>query len=104
MTLPDRLRRKVFERDNFICQRKGCGAREKLAVHHIIPRKMGGTNALDNLMTVCMNCHLIVEKYGNIEDLDSLEVIPKPSDKRETAGKAYLPKSWIGKKVIARLA
>lgn len=42
-----------------ICHR--CGSREKLAVHHIIPVKYGGTREKRNLVVLCRSCHLTVE-------------------------------------------
>ena len=46
----------VLARDNYTCQvckQKG----GKLKVHHIIYRSLGGTNTVDNLITVCAKCH-----------------------------------------------
>lgn len=46
----------VLARDNYTCQvckKKG----GKLKIHHIIYRSLGGTNTVDNLITVCSNCH-----------------------------------------------
>ena len=46
----------VLTRDNYTCQvckQKG----SKLKVHHIIYRSLGGTNTVDNLITVCAECH-----------------------------------------------
>lgn len=65
------LRAAALERDAFICQ--VCGVvgqaithdREywgptdgiKLIAHHIIDRKDGGLDVLENLLTVCASCH-----------------------------------------------
>lgn len=46
----------VLARDNYTCQvckQKG----GKLKIHHIIYRSLGGTNTIDNLITVCAKCH-----------------------------------------------
>lgn len=57
-------RRKVRERDNYRCQ--SCGKHEsdhdrELSIHHIKPirtfDKPENANALDNLVTLCCNCH-----------------------------------------------
>ena len=32
----------------------------KLTVHHIIPREEGGTHAMENLITLCEECHIRV--------------------------------------------
>jgi 5-methylcytosine-specific restriction endonuclease McrA len=49
-------RRHVVRRDQYRCTI--CGATQDLEVHHIVPRAEGGTNDPDNLVTVCMPCHL----------------------------------------------
>ncbi|PLA83940.1 HNH endonuclease [Ligilactobacillus agilis] len=46
----------VLARDNYTCQackKKG----GKLKIHHLIYRSLGGTNTVDNLITVCSECH-----------------------------------------------
>lgn len=50
-------RNNVLQRDNWTC--KKCGIRDKLImqVDHIKPRSRGGSNAPDNLQTLCPNCH-----------------------------------------------
>jgi len=53
------LRKRVFERDNFICQKckeedKSC---KKLEAHHKIPLVFGGEDNMDNLITLCSDCH-----------------------------------------------
>lgn len=52
-----RLRRAVFERDDYICQY--CGEQTD-APHcdHIEPVSQGGSNAMDNLATSCPACNL----------------------------------------------
>jgi len=44
-------------RDGFRCQADGCHNTHFLEVHHKIPRSRGGTNAPDNLITLCSACH-----------------------------------------------
>lgn len=59
-----RQRPKVLERDNYTCQRCGLKQEEidrELDVHHIIPYKLGGTNDLSNLISLCRSCHNILE-------------------------------------------
>ncbi|MEZ4504712.1 MAG: HNH endonuclease [Thermomicrobiales bacterium] len=48
-------RRLVQERDGYRCTI--CGSREQLEVHHIVPRRLGGSNDPENLVTVCAACH-----------------------------------------------
>lgn len=54
--------RKVKGRDKRTCQ----SCRKRLAsnqcsIHHIIPRDEGGTSTLDNLITLCKDCHNLIE-------------------------------------------
>ena len=53
------LRLKVINRDNFTCQK--CKIQDKsaaiLEVHHITPLVMGGQDVLENLITLCKDCH-----------------------------------------------
>lgn len=34
-----------------------CGSIENLTIHHIIPRSIGGTDDLSNLVWLCGECH-----------------------------------------------
>lgn len=55
VVIPDDLRWKVWERDDFTCRH--CGSRRFLSVDHIHPESKGGTLALDNLQTLCRSCN-----------------------------------------------
>lgn len=48
-------RRTAKERDRFRCVK--CGKRWFLQVHHRIPRALGGTDEIENLVTMCRSCH-----------------------------------------------
>ena len=54
-----KLRKKAFERDNFTCQK--CKIQDKttriLEANHINPLVMEGNDNLDNLITLCNDCH-----------------------------------------------
>ena len=51
-----RIRKVVFERDNYICQY--CGKRGGiLEVDHSIPFSKGGSDSYDNLVTACRKCN-----------------------------------------------
>lgn len=53
----DEIRRRVYFRDNYTCQR--CGATGvRLHCAHIISLSKGGTNDYSNLETVCEDCHI----------------------------------------------
>ena len=47
----------VFARDNYTCQMCGKSKDKIFQTHHIIYRSNGGTNRVDNLITVCTGCH-----------------------------------------------
>ena len=51
------IRQKVLERDKYTCQLCGAVSDTKLHIHHILKRDTGGTDHLDNLITVCVHCH-----------------------------------------------
>ena len=42
-------------RDGYSCQ--VCGADENLTIDHLIPISKGGTDDLDNLLTMCGRCN-----------------------------------------------
>jgi hypothetical protein len=62
----------ALKRDKFHCQNEGCGYHEaeavalgdnsRLQVHHKKFRKNGGSDALDNLVALCDNCHVHFHK------------------------------------------
>lgn len=57
--LTDKLRKDVKTRDNYQCSI--CGKTTNLEVHHIIKVKHGGTNEMDNLITLCTSCHRAID-------------------------------------------
>jgi 5-methylcytosine-specific restriction endonuclease McrA len=48
-------RAKILWRDRYTCQK--CKSKDILQVHHIIQRSKGGTDTLQNLLTLCESCH-----------------------------------------------
>jgi 5-methylcytosine-specific restriction endonuclease McrA len=50
-----RLRSLVLERDNYRCQK--CGEDKKVIVHHVQPRRAGGEDKENNLISLCPICH-----------------------------------------------
>lgn len=54
--LDENIRKAVIMRDGYKC--KECGkSNTVLEVHHIKPRRLNGSNTLDNLITLCRKCH-----------------------------------------------
>lgn len=50
-----------YERDRWQCRR--CGRRQYLTPHHLIKRSDQRLDTLDNLVTLCVDCHQLVEAY-----------------------------------------
>lgn len=59
----------VLDRDNYTCQ---CCKTKKgtLHVHHIIYRSNGGSDKIDNLITLCEDCHRKLHD-GQLQDFES---------------------------------
>ena len=57
------LRDSVLCRDNWACLRcdKKFRAKKHLQTHHMISRANGGSNDIENLVTLCLPCHDYVE-------------------------------------------
>lgn len=55
----NRLRQAVFRRDNHLCQPcdKSGRVRAAVDVDHIVALDNGGTDAIDNLQSICASCH-----------------------------------------------
>jgi hypothetical protein len=58
------IRKSILERDEYRCFRCESTNRKNLTVHHIIPRSEGGKENRNNLITLCGNCHDLVEVSG----------------------------------------
>ena len=60
-----KLKQTILERDNYKCQNPKCKIEhpKRLDVHHIDYNKMN--NILENLITLCMNCHLKTNGKNN---------------------------------------
>ena len=56
--LSNEIKRKVSQRDNYTCQ--ACDQPTKGQVHHIKPRRLGGTDDLENLTLLCGRCHMLI--------------------------------------------
>ena len=50
-------RRKVYRRDGFRCAL--CDSTQYIQIHHAVPRGQGGTNNIQNLITLCQDCHAL---------------------------------------------
>lgn len=75
-----RTKSKILNRIGLGCCR--CGWKESICdLHHIIPRKQGGTDSHDNLVLVCPNCHRMLEN-GLIDPLTLPSLLE------------YFPENW----------
>jgi 5-methylcytosine-specific restriction endonuclease McrA len=63
-----RARQAVLYRDGHRCRRCGFPATpfEPLHVHHVVARAEGGTDALENLVTLCALCHPKLERQAGV--------------------------------------
>jgi putative transposon-encoded protein len=95
-----RLRFDVLNRDYYHCKKcDGYGDN----VHHIIPRSKGGSDEMNNLMTLCKKCHMKIHgmsTYKIISDTQVECVVKRFGG----SGHVMLPKKWLGKTVRATLA
>lgn len=51
------IRKKVYKRDNWICQICGKHCDKDIQCHHILPAILGGADNPSNLKTLCAKCH-----------------------------------------------
>lgn len=75
LNLSKRTVSKILKRANQKCSI--CGWNESSCdIHHIVERKNGGTDDIDNLIIVCPNCHRVIhsEKKYSIDFLRSLSI------------------------------
>lgn len=77
-----RWRRKVIERDGYICRQ--CGADTNLEVHHIKPydKYRGLATDADNGITLCRNCH--VRLKGKEESANLLTIIEEVTGQHDS--------------------
>lgn len=56
----EKVQEEILERDGhrcYVCE-SDC---EKLEIHHILKRRLGGSNNPENLITLCVKCHRAIE-------------------------------------------
>lgn len=60
------LRKACLQRDHYKCYRceKKSYSGKGLGTHHILPRALGGSDDITNLITLCHKCHDFVEISG----------------------------------------
>lgn len=60
---------KVAKKSNFICKvcEKELLPTQELDIHHVLPKKLGGTDKLTNLLLLHRECHKQVTHTKNVE-------------------------------------
>ncbi len=69
------VRNEVLKRDKNRCRMCGAKRPTPFHVHHILKRRNGGTDTLDNLITVCAGCHKKAESSEFESGWDSHQII-----------------------------
>jgi RRXRR protein/HNH endonuclease len=92
--LDENIRKAVILRDKCRCME--CGKKNcMLEVHHIVPRRLKGSNTLGNLISLCSECH---QKTKGIEE-ETIEYYQKMIDGRnlrlDYAQHAMQGKKWL---------
>lgn len=95
--LDENIRKATIIRDNNTCQM--CKKKNtQMEVHHIVPKRLNGSNSINNLITLCKSCH---KKVTGIEEqyIDTLQsIVGKKSNNflnhasHVMIGKSYLQK------------
>lgn len=101
MALSNKLRFRVFARDNFTCQYCGLkGPATQLNVDHRIPQSKGGTDDMGNLVTACVRCN-----NGKSADMIPIELKYDggPLDGQLIRTTEFMPLVWIWKDVDGKL-
>lgn len=95
--LDENIRKAVILRDN--CKCKECGKSNcRLEVHHIKPRRLNGSNTLDNLITLCKNCHQKTEGQEELYMSKYFDLLMSSDNK----GLNYAQHAMIGKKWLRK--
>ncbi len=78
----------MLQRDKYTCQ--GCGCSGPMQIHHIHYRSQGGTDQIENLITLCPKCHNKVHK-GQME---SPRATKDDNQQRTTALNTVMPEIY----------
>ena len=85
--------KKLMDIRRGMCGKKNC----KLEVHHIKPKRLGGSNTISNLITLCKSCH---DKTENKEELFMDMFYQKINSNRTTRNINYASYVMIGKQYL----
>lgn len=94
-------REEVLEKHGYECANCGKSGREggsQLEVHHIVPREVGGTHKLSNLIHLCTLCHFAVHytdtqaptRGPTIDYDEAAQVVATPPELRSEDEEQYI--------------
>ena len=69
--IPACIRKTVYRRDGYACAL--CDSTKYIQIHHCVKRSRGGTNSVENLITLCADCHALAHGMN----LNDLEITPE---------------------------
>ena len=52
-----KTRREVYRRDGWRCAL--CDSTQYIQIHHVVPRGKGGPQTMQNMITLCADCHAL---------------------------------------------
>lgn len=62
-----RRRQQVHSTDKGLCRRCGTSVPlEKCHIHHMVRRSAGGNHSIDNLVTLCRDCHSLMPEHDKV--------------------------------------
>lgn len=98
--LDENIRKSVIMRDNFKCME--CGKTNvRLEVHHIRPRRLNGSNSINNLITLCEKCHQKTENNELQYMQHFLNILGKEELKGfDCASHVMVGKKWLREKLL----
>lgn len=97
--LDENIRKAVILRDK--CKCKECGKSNcRLEVHHIKPRRLNGSNTLDNLITLCEKCHQKTEGKEELFMNKYFSMLNSSDNKNlNYASHVMIGKTWLRNKL-----
>ena len=97
--LDENIRKATILRDNCKCME--CGKTNcKLEVHHINPRRLNGSNTLNNLITLCEKCHQKTEGKEELFKTKYFSLLNSSDNKNlNYAQHVMIGKQWLRKQL-----
>ena len=65
-----KVRTAVLKDYNHCCAACGCGDRDALAIDHVIPQALGGTDEIENLQVLCTVCNSHIKRHVQTPKLE----------------------------------